>query len=413
MMRSSLGPGLLLACSLFLLQATSVGAQDGVTVRGRVVDAEELEPVEDVLVDLGGTRFRAFTDAAGFFLFRDVPPGTYLVRVEHLGFARTGESLTIGAGEEVEIEIRMAPRAIRLAPLVVEVLSRRELEERSRGTARNLVTRSEIEEMLGWAMHVGDVLEAHVTGISVDENQGPGSYFCLEFRRPVSLLAPLACHPPAVVVDDVPVFDPTGYLNSVELAEIQSIEVLPAAEAGTRYGSSAANGVILIETRRPGGRSGEEPTPARTAYDWDLEPGGHPWARVFLGSAAGTAAGIGLVLAASGECSPLNEERVSECVGAGSKVASLAGFGLPVLTGAAGANVLGRTEGSRGDFLRTVALTVSPMLLGYFFATPRNGETVSGRAAVFGRILVTVGVPAVATLADHLFRSPVDPDPRR
>lgn len=401
----------LLGCALLSHLPADLAAQaepERASLRGRVVDADGLEPVEDALVSLGETRHRGLTDAEGRFLFDGVAPGTYLVVVERLGFGRGADSLVVGEAGDLDLQIRLTREAIELEALTVEVLSREELERRSRGTRRNRVTRAQIEEMAGRALHVGDVLELHVPGVSVDVSSGAaGSRFCLEFRRPPSLVAPRACHPPLVVVDGVRVFDATGYLNSVTLVEIESIEVLGPAEAGTVYGSHGGWGVVLIETRRPWVDGEEERVRPATAYDWSVEPGGHPWKRALAGAALGTAGTLGLVLHAAGDCSPLNEARDAECPGSGANAYGVAAFTLPVLGAAAGANLLGRTEASRGEFLRTALLTATPMLTGYFFATPQGGRGAFEKQALFGKLLVAVGVPVVATLADRLFRDSV------
>lgn len=405
MKRCVLFRGLLLSSALSLLWTAGAAAQSRATVSGRVLNGEDLEPLEGVLVILRDTRFRSSTGEDGAFAFHSVPPGSYLLRLEHRGIEGGADSLRVEDDGDLDLEIRLTPDAAELAPLTLEIRSRARGADRTRGSRRNVVTREEIDEVQGTAMHLGDVLQAHVPGISVREQGGAGGYFCVEFRRPVSLADPMGCHPPAVVVDGVSVSDPLGYLNRIELVEIEAVEVVPGAEAGTRYGSSAGYGVILIRTRRPGGTSRRRLTASRTAYDWDRESGTHPWKKTFVGAAAGTAAAVGLVLGASGDCSPLNDERAAQCPGGASIAASVAGVALPVVAGAAGANLLGRTGSSRGDLLRSVIVTGGPMLLGYVLATPRNGGTPSGPAAALGRALVVLGVPTVATLADRFFRS--------
>ena len=161
------------------------------------------------------------------------------------------------------------------------------------------------------------------------------------------------------------------FFQNIPLRDIESVRVLPSALAGVRYGTGSGWGVIRVESRRPGNRSDDEAPvapPSVKSYDWDLEPGGHPWLRVLGGATAGSLAGLAIALGTSGDCSPLNETRNEDCSGRGVLTAGIQTFTLPVVGGALGANLLGRTEWSRGKFALSTLVTFTPMFMGYFFA---------------------------------------------
>ena len=57
-------------------------------------------------------------------------------------------------------------------------------------------------------------------------------------------------------------------------------------------------------------------------------------------------------------------------------------------------------------FGKTLLLTSVPMLSGFFFATPHEAnQSESGVQEIFGQLVVAVGVPLAATIADRVFRA--------
>jgi thiol-disulfide isomerase/thioredoxin len=90
----------------------------GVTVRGRVVDADSSKPLESAKVAQGRDRFgshypTARTGADGRFEFRSVKPGELVLTVQAQGHAPDLKTLTVGADPE-EVEFRLRPgRTIR------------------------------------------------------------------------------------------------------------------------------------------------------------------------------------------------------------------------------------------------------------------------------------------------------------
>jgi hypothetical protein len=114
-------------------------------------------------------------------------------------------------------------------------------------------------------------------------------------------------------------------------------------------------------------------------------------------------AGLAVSIAATGDCSPLNEHRSLECSGGGGW-AGAATFALPVMGGALGANLGGRTGQSRGKILMTGLAALMPMFAGYFFAVPDNAVAFESEK-VLGRTIVLVGLPVFAAAADRVFRT--------
>jgi len=303
---------------------------------------------------------------------------------------------------------------IPLDPILVQILRPLERERRVSGTSLHHIDRREIAEHVGRGLTLGDVLERRVPGVTADGTGGvTGARPCVQYRRPGSFVS--GCQPPIVIVDGVRIAESNQFFETMPLEHVESLTVLPASVASIRYGTGAINGVIQVETRSPGSDAGQARSARRSpipkspgwssAYDWSLEQSGHPSLRVFAGASVGSLAGLAIALGAAGACSPLNVERGTRCTPSETRLSSLAGFTLPVLGGALGAHLLGRTEGSRGRLVVTTVAALAPMFTGYFFATPTSDRVQFRSQQIFGSIVVVAGVPTVATLADKLFRT--------
>lgn len=92
--------------------------------------------------------------------------------------------------------------------------------------------------------NVSQALRGSVAGVQVTDNGRPGQSGNILIRGPRSLSA---SNNPLIVVDGI-IFG--GVLADVNPNDIQSIEILKDASAAAIYGSRAANGVILITSKR-------------------------------------------------------------------------------------------------------------------------------------------------------------------
>ena len=91
---------------------------------------------------------------------------------------------------------------------------------------------------------VDQALQGQVSGVSINTNSGsPGGYSSIRIRG----LSTFGDNDPLIIVDGV-IYDSEG-LNALNPNDIESINVLKDATAGI-YGVRAANGVILIETKK-------------------------------------------------------------------------------------------------------------------------------------------------------------------
>ncbi|MCA9739432.1 MAG: TonB-dependent receptor [Gemmatimonadetes bacterium] len=405
-------------CFLFLV-ALALGAPSAafaqeaearVVLYGRVTDAETGRAVPDAEVRLGEAL--SVTDAQGLFSFEAVPAGRYLVRVEHLGFGTFEEAVDL-VPPTISLRIRISATAIQLDPVVVTALGRDEQRARSSGSQRNVVTREEIAQSQGTGTDLGRVLARSVPGVQLRQAPTMGAPICIEFRGARTLDPSAGCNEPMVFLDGVRVSAPRFLYASLPLEEVERMEMIPPGEAGVGYGADSRFGVLLITTRtaasirgEPEGRVAFRGTDR--AYDWSLEGQDYGWEKVFLTAAVANAAGLALGVVAGRSCLSFdglsNHFFESECGSLATAGARLALVGFPLLGTTLGARWSGDTDLSRGRWAHTLLGAALVGVPGYILAAS-GGEDAFGGASWAGGAFLLVGVPAVATLADRLFRT--------
>jgi hypothetical protein len=118
------------------------------TVTGVVVEAATRRPLGDVRILLDTTQ--QLTSADGRFRFAAVIAGNRALHVSHIGYERRLDTLIVRNGDHIEIQIPIAIEAIALAPLTIEVRSRRLIDvgfyERSARGHGIYVTREQLDD---------------------------------------------------------------------------------------------------------------------------------------------------------------------------------------------------------------------------------------------------------------------------
>lgn len=242
----------------------------GGAVGGRVVEAEGGEPVPAAEVRLEGEDARAVTDAEGRFRLPEIPPGRYVLRVRHTGYRSVSDTLRVRQGTSLRVRALLAADAIPLEPIRVEVRAEEEevrgLGVREKSTRSYVLDETEVDSLRG---RVGDVegllRRMHAPGLRVRElvnNRNPvDRSLCVEMSRGGGARRSLShpsqgprCRMVQVRVDGMMVGNPRNYLERLDMDVIERVELIPAIEAGARFGTGSANGVLLIYTREGGSR---------------------------------------------------------------------------------------------------------------------------------------------------------------
>ncbi len=222
------------------------------TIRGRVTDQSTQQPIRGAIASIG--TLRAETRADGGYVLEAVPDGTDTLRVTMIGYAPVAQAVTVVGGQAVDVDVALTAQAVNLAEVVVVGYG-----EQRQGNITGAVTNVTSGEFnTGRVITPTELIQSKVPGVQVVENNEPGGRTSIRVRGPTSTSA---SNEPLYVVDGLPIGgvnglgrDPLNFLNPDDIA---SITVLRDASSAAIYGTNAANGVVLITTKR--GRQGEGP----------------------------------------------------------------------------------------------------------------------------------------------------------
>ncbi len=227
--------------SLFFVLSLGAMAQT-TTIRGNVTDSLG-RPVPNVSVTAKGASGGVSSSADGSFLLA-VPSGTRTLSISSVGYA----DQEISVGNRSNIDIVMSTREKQLEAVVVVAYGTQKRKEIT--SAISTVNADAIKAQQ--VTSVGQALQGTASGVVVVNNSGqPGDNPIIRIRGIASVNA---AADPLVVLDGVPF---QGNLNMISPADIDNFSVLKDATATALYGSRAANGVILINTK--GGRKNAAP----------------------------------------------------------------------------------------------------------------------------------------------------------
>ncbi|MEJ2541023.1 MAG: SusC/RagA family TonB-linked outer membrane protein, partial [Gemmatimonadota bacterium] len=240
-------------------------------VTGVVVN-EFGQPLETAIITEVSTGAQAVSDREGRFTIT-VPTGEVELRFENFGYRTT--TITV-SGTANDVRVTLNQDALNLEGIVVTGQAT-SVARRNLANAVATVTSDQIEGA-PTAASVENYLQGKVPGAYIESNSGaPGGGIQVRLRGPSTINGELE---PLYVVDGIVMSNASipNALNNVSLSgggsngsnqddavnrivdlnpqDIERIEILKGASAAALYGSRAANGVVLITTKRgqPGQR---------------------------------------------------------------------------------------------------------------------------------------------------------------
>jgi len=221
--------GFILLC-LFFVNTTFA---QNVTIKGKVTDATTGETLPGVSVIIKGTTNGTQTDASGAFALS--APSNSTLSFSSLGYL-TQQVIATGGSP---ILIKLAPSASDLQQVVVIGYgTQRKVDNTG---AVSVVKGADIAKQASQNALSG--LQGKVAGVNITNNGTPGSSPQITIRGLGTYFGNVS---PLFVVDGV-WYDDISFLNT---QDIENISILKDASSTAIYGIRAANGVVLITTKR-------------------------------------------------------------------------------------------------------------------------------------------------------------------
>lgn len=233
--------------ALSLLSAAVMQAQNQVFT-GTVTDANG-EPVIGATVKEKGSTRGTVTDIDGHFTFQG-NAGSKLT-VTYVGY----ESTEVTAGQNLKIVLKDNDELLNEVVVIGYGVQKKSVVTAS-------IAKVSAEDLDGKTrLRAEDALKGMAAGVTVTSSSGqPGSKSMIRVRG----IGTINDSNPLYIIDGMPT-DQNG-MESVNPNDIESIEVLKDAASGAIYGARAANGVILVTTKR--GKVGKASINYNFSYGW-------------------------------------------------------------------------------------------------------------------------------------------------
>jgi TonB-dependent starch-binding outer membrane protein SusC len=203
------------------------------SVKGRVT-SDTGEGIPGVSVVLKGTTTGTATDVNGNYSL-NLPDATGALVFSYIGY--TTEEVPVD--NRTTIDVTLLPDIKSLSEVVVVGYGTQDKKDIT--GAVSAVKGTDLQNLPNGG--VQQALQGRAAGVNIVRNGGaPGNAGSIQIRG----LGTVGNSDPLIVIDGVP----AGSMNDVNPNDIESVDVLKDASASAIYGTRAANGVILITTKR-------------------------------------------------------------------------------------------------------------------------------------------------------------------
>ena len=203
------------------------------TITGTVYSSDMGETLPGVNILIKGSMQGTATDIDGNYSIR-VPSPDAVLSFSFIGY----QFQDIRVGNNSIIDVKLEPELSALSEVVVVGYGTQE-----RATVTGAISSVSSEQIRALPVpNLASALQGRAAGVSVTNSGAPGSSPIVRVRG----IGTVGNNDPLYVIDGVP----AGGLNQINPADIESIEVLKDASAAAIYGSRAANGVVLVTTKK-------------------------------------------------------------------------------------------------------------------------------------------------------------------
>ena len=230
---------ILLVNFLLVLNAAEVLAdgsavQQSRTVQGKVTDVESNLPIPGASILIKGTLLGTQTDGDGNFAI-EVPGEQAILVITSIGY----QPQEIAVSGRTIIDVSLNEDITTLGEVVVVGYGTQERKD-----ITGSVASIKPEQLMSLpVVTVSDALQGRAAGLQVMTSGTPGA----DARMVIRGLGSINGTDPLIVIDGFPT---QSGLNTINPNDVENIEILKDASATAIYGSRAANGVVIITTKR-------------------------------------------------------------------------------------------------------------------------------------------------------------------
>jgi len=230
-------------------------AQRG-SIRGTITEAGNNRPIAFTQVGIVGSTAGATTDGEGRYVLNAIAPGQVTVRVVRIGFAGQSKTVAVTAGQAATLDFQLEAVVMKLNPIVTTATGQQRRVEVGNAIAQ--VNAADIVQTQA-VSQMADLLVSKAAGVTVFSGVQTGAGTRIRIRGTSSLSL---SNNPIFIIDGIRIEGTTGSssvsvggttpsrIGDINPEEIASIEVVRGPSASTLYGTDAANGVIVITTKR-------------------------------------------------------------------------------------------------------------------------------------------------------------------
>ncbi len=210
------------------------------SIKGKVITVDDGLPVIGASILIEGTKIGTVTDVDGNFYIANIPVDAKRIKVSYLGLKSQNVAV------QPELLVKMVNDDAQLDEVMVVAYGTAK-KSTFTGSA-SVIKTDKLDDRP--VTEVSSALLGSAPGISVSSSSGmPGTSSTIRIRGVGSFSASSS---PLIVLDGIPY---EGSLSNLNPTDIASMSVLKDAASTALYGARAANGVIVISTKK--GKSGK------------------------------------------------------------------------------------------------------------------------------------------------------------
>ena len=211
------------------------------TVSGVVTSASDKEPLIGATVKVVGTPRATATDFDGKYTIE--AGDNDVLEVSYIGM--TASKIKVGGRDVVNIELQENSQV--LDEVVVTAMGQTQEKKKLNFAVQSL---DSDDVTAGNSANFANSLQGKVSGLQVSAGGSSPNSSTQVIIRAISSINPTQNNEPLVIIDGMPVRGSGSSLGDLNPNDIENMSVLKGAAASALYGQEAANGVIMITTKK-------------------------------------------------------------------------------------------------------------------------------------------------------------------